>query len=97
MTNDKLLKSKKRSSFKQLQKFLNDMLYDIFVKMGGAFVLDPYITLYKGIVSLMNGKMVSALAGLGVLMFNATFNNISVILWQALLLVEGTGVPRENH
>jgi hypothetical protein len=45
----------------------------------------------------MNGKMVSALAGLGVLMFNATFNNISVILWQALLLVEGTGVPRENH
>jgi len=29
--------------------------------------------------------------------FNATFNNISVILWQSVLLVEETGVPGENH
>jgi len=29
-------------------------------------------------------------------MFNATFNNISVISWQSVLLVEETGVPREN-
>jgi hypothetical protein len=29
--------------------------------------------------------------------FNATFNNISVISWQSVLLVEETGVPRENH
>jgi len=28
---------------------------------------------------------------------NATFNNISVISWQSILLVEETGVPRENH
>jgi hypothetical protein len=34
---------------------------------------------------------------LWVLLFNATFNNISAILWQAVLLVEETGVPRENH
>jgi hypothetical protein len=32
-----------------------------------------------------------------VMVFNATFNNISVISWQSVLLVEGTGVPRENH
>ena len=31
------------------------------------------------------------------MVFNATFNNISVILWQLVLLVEETGVPRENH
>jgi hypothetical protein len=31
------------------------------------------------------------------MMFNATFNNISVILGQSVLLVEETGVPRENH
>ena len=31
------------------------------------------------------------------LMFNATFNNISVILWQSVLLVEETIVPGENH
>jgi hypothetical protein len=32
-----------------------------------------------------------------VMVFNATFNNISVILWQSVLLVEETGVPKENH
>jgi hypothetical protein len=29
--------------------------------------------------------------------FNATFNNISVILWWSVLLVEETGVLGENH
>jgi len=33
----------------------------------------------------------------GFMVFNATFNNISVILWWLVLLVEETGVPRENH
>ena len=32
-----------------------------------------------------------------VMVSNATFNNISVISWRAVLLVEETGVPRENH
>ena len=31
------------------------------------------------------------------MVFNTTFNNISVILWRSVLLVEGTEVPRENH
>jgi hypothetical protein len=31
------------------------------------------------------------------LMFNTTFNNISVISWRSVLLVEETGVPVENH
>ena len=29
--------------------------------------------------------------------FNATFNNISVISWWSVLLVEETRVPEENH
>ena len=29
--------------------------------------------------------------------FNATFNNISAILWRSVLLVEKTRVPGENH
>jgi hypothetical protein len=33
----------------------------------------------------------------GLLLFYATFNNISVILWWSVLLVEETRVPRENH
>jgi len=32
-----------------------------------------------------------------VVVFNATFNNISAILLQSVLSVEETGVPGENH
>jgi hypothetical protein len=31
------------------------------------------------------------------MVFNATFNNISVISWWSVLLVEETGGPGENH
>ena len=31
------------------------------------------------------------------MVFNAIFNNISVISWRSVLLVEETGVPIENH
>jgi len=31
------------------------------------------------------------------MVFNATFNNISAILWRSVLLVEETGVPGEKH
>jgi hypothetical protein len=33
----------------------------------------------------------------GSMTLNATFNNISVISWQSVLLVEETGGLRENH
>ena len=35
--------------------------------------------------------------GVRVIVFNATFNNISVILWWSVLSVEETEVPGENH
>jgi hypothetical protein len=31
------------------------------------------------------------------MVLNATFNNISVISWRSVLLLEETGEPRENH
>jgi hypothetical protein len=31
------------------------------------------------------------------MVLNATFNNISVISWQSVLLVEETGIPGENY
>ena len=39
------------------------------------------------------------LCGFGIrfMVLNVTFNNISGISWQSVLLVEETGVPRENH
>ena len=32
-----------------------------------------------------------------IMVLTATFSNISAILWQSVLLVEATAVPRENH
>jgi hypothetical protein len=34
---------------------------------------------------------------LRVMVFNATFNNITFISWRSVLLVEETGVPGEKH
>jgi hypothetical protein len=35
--------------------------------------------------------------GVMVMVFNSTFNNISVISWRSVLLVEKTGTPGENR
>jgi hypothetical protein len=35
--------------------------------------------------------------GVSVMVINATFNNISVISWRSVILVEETEVPGENH
>jgi hypothetical protein len=35
--------------------------------------------------------------GLRYMVFNVTFNNISVISWWSVSLVEETGVPGQNH
>jgi hypothetical protein len=46
---------------------------------------------------LSNVDLRSLLLGVGFMVFNATFNNISVVSWSSVLLVGETGVPRENH
>jgi hypothetical protein len=33
----------------------------------------------------------------GFMVFSATFNNISVISWRSVFMVEETGEPGENH
>jgi len=35
--------------------------------------------------------------GFGFMVFDSTFNNISIISWRSVLLVEETGWPRENQ
>ena len=32
-----------------------------------------------------------------IMVFNATFNNISVLSWRSALLVDEIGIPGENH
>ena len=46
------------------------------------------------IICLQNNNMGIAVR---VMVFNATFNNISVISWPSVLLVGETGALRENH
>ena len=54
-------------------------------------ILNNYIRMYN--VYLRKYMVVVVV----VLVFNATFNNISVISWWSTLLVEETGVTRENY
>ena len=49
----------------------------------GKIQLTSYFVLFVLFVCLM--------------VFNATFNNISVISWRSVLLVEETGGPEDNH
>jgi hypothetical protein len=51
-----------------------------------------YIAISRG-----NHQILKTSISVRVMMFNATFNNISIISWQSVLLVEETGVPGENH
>jgi hypothetical protein len=41
-------------------------------------------------------NMMKREAKVWVMVFNATFNNITVISWRSVLLVKETGVPGEN-
>ena len=47
------------------------------------------------VIVLMHQMSVSVIVCL--MVFNATLNNISVVLWRSVLLVEETGEPEENH
>jgi len=62
--------------------FINNIQFSI---LSLRFCIFVYFVLSKIIVLLW------------FMVFNATFNNISVISWRSVLLVEETGVPRENH
>ena len=41
----------------------------------------------------MKGLTLSMFRWVGIMVFNATFNNISVISWRSVLFVGETGVP----
>jgi hypothetical protein len=46
---------------------------------------------------LSNTEISLSQSARGIMVFNATFNNISVISWWSVLLVEETGMAGENH
>ena len=54
-------------------------------------------TIFKDKFAIMYKVCTFEGVGVIVLVLNATFNNISVISWRSVILVEETGVPGENH
>jgi hypothetical protein len=48
-------------------------------------------------VIIRDGLLKKVIIRFGFMVFHATFNNISVISWQSVLLVEETRLPGENH
>jgi glyoxylate utilization-related uncharacterized protein len=47
--------------------------------------------------STVCNSIINHLVGCDFMVFNTPFNNISVISWRSVLLVEETGGPGENH
>jgi hypothetical protein len=71
------------------------MLFLTFDQM--SFSWDQTIDWYVVGVYIMCSSKLFGLVLVGLMVLNATFNNISVISWRSVLLVEETGVPGENH
>ena len=69
-----------------------------------SFILQNYMADKDSIIDELNRKLrdsvnlhdVCIQLELGVKVFNATFNNISVILWRSILLAEESRAPRKN-
>jgi len=56
-----------------------------------------YLHLDMGILPVYKIQKLFEMGMRVVVVFNATFNNISVISWHSVLLVDETGIPEENH
>jgi hypothetical protein len=66
------------------------------VSVDCQFLIDASV--FSNVYLLINILSMSCFCLFVLLMVpNATFNNVSVISWRSVLLVEETGIPRENH
>jgi len=80
-----------------MYKFYIKILVEKFDEPQPKFMSQKYImeVLHSEVLFLDHGFLQVCFVCL--MMFNATFNNISVIMWWSVLLVEETGGPEENH
>jgi SUMO ligase MMS21 Smc5/6 complex component len=83
------------SDLRQVGGFLQVLQFPSPIKLTAIY----YNIISENIKSINNSINKSCLICLFacLVVFNATFNNISVILWQSVLLVKETGGPGENH
>jgi hypothetical protein len=86
---------------------INKCKFDWFFDLASTCTSDFYTSYgFIGILHSSNSflfysriypKMKTDKKGLCIMVFNITFNNISVVSWQSVLVVEETGVPGENQ
>ena len=77
-----------------------DMIHQLLISQRGTFcfMLDGRNELTDILIGQKRRTVgIYGNRGLRVMVFNATFKNISVISWQSVLLVEEIGVPRKNN
>ena len=69
------------------------------VPLNCPFLIAPshFYNVYILLKVKINTKDVSLNSSVRHIVLNATFNNVSVISWRSVLLVEETGVPGENY
>jgi hypothetical protein len=65
-----------------------ELLYSIYIRNKLVFKSDIYFLPFSLKIARFKVR---------VMVFNATFNNISIKSWRSVLLVKETGVPGENH
>jgi len=67
-------------------------------KLWSVFISYNFIQLFTFVKHTLEIRLnLFVLVFFLLMVFNATFNNISVISWQSVLLVEETGGPGGNH
>jgi hypothetical protein len=88
-----------RSSSEEAYFFLGGFLPFFFFGVSSSDSLDGSLAFFLGVGPYEN--IIHVIISIGIdgwfMLFNATFNNISNISWQSVLLVEETEVPGENH
>jgi hypothetical protein len=75
-----------------LSVFLRIMISDYPFGVFSYITFSKYKCLHSDKITLTGIPLF-----VGLMVLNATFNNISVISWRSVLLVEETGGPGENH
>ena len=86
-------------TYNGIHKLTVDLIYSLMTQSYPGAV--PFVFKFR-IAEVISSKVISPFRVIFILfvclmVFNAAFNNISVILWRSVLLVEETEEPGENH
>jgi hypothetical protein len=52
---------------------------------------------YNTVGTIQESIITTQILRVRIMMINATFNNISAVSWQSVLMVKKTGIPREYN